>query len=508
MIFCRVILFIFIFSAFLSQSLARDPFSFHILTEPVTLDPVRSLGSWNSFVHFNLYRSLYRFDGTKKTSELAERCWQPSPLEWRCRIKKNLKYANGEKIEISHFLTAFQEAFSSTASAKIKSEVLFLKNAKKILDGKALVSELGIKAENNILIFNFDQVDSHFLGRLTSPLFSPRPPNIQNDQKLARDYATGPYRLKKIEPLKSVRLEPNHFYQNGHQNRPEVIALIVNNDATALSLYLKKQLHFLRRVPQDQYSSLLTQPEFKKHIHTQNMIRMDYVGFSGALVQQPELREALTLSLDYKELQDLLKSKGRPGCYSLSTAYYGSPALCYQTNIKKARSLIEKINLEKKNTELQFFYSIQGGEDIQRAVEWMQNQWKKNLGLSIRLNPTENTVLSARLRDSTPDLFRRGVPVDSPSCFAALEGFQTDHPENFLKISNPQIQKGLLLLAQSASEAQRKEKCREVLGRLMIENRMIPLGEIYFVILARPIFTGWKLNELNQLDLSNLRAAQ
>ena len=49
--------------------------------------------------------------------------------------------------------------------------------------------------------------------------------------------------------------------------------------------------------------------------------------------------------------------------------------------------------------------------------------------------------------------------------------------------------------------------CRRAIERLLNSNRLIPLGEMYFTIMASPAFTGWDLNELNQLDLSELRLA-
>ena len=39
---------------------------------------------------------------------------------------------------------------------------------------------------------------------------------------------------------------------------------------------------------------------------------------------------------------------------------------------------------------------------------------------------------------------------------------------------------------------------------LMKNYFLIPLGAIHFSMLAKPEFTGWKLNQMNQLDLSNL----
>ena len=491
---------------------AEEPsFRFHILSDPVTLDPLRSNGSWNSFVHYNLYRSFFRFDGTKRLNEYAKKCAYVSRLELHCQMKMDKKYSGGQKIVIADYLEPFKKAFESESTAKAKAELLFLKNAKAILAGKKKIQELGVKAhptKKDTMIFYFDEVDADFLNRLSSPVFSPRPVAAVTDEVLSRDYATGPYRFNKKESLKYVELVSNANYPGGHASRPTVKALIVNNDSTAYNLYKKGVLNFLRRLPQDQYNVALRSEETEKEIYIQPQLRMDHIGFSNNLIEQPVLREALTLSLDYVELQRILQARGKPGCFSLLKEYYEGPPICYEFNLKKAKELLSTVPADFFKKPIQMYYSIQGGDDIQRAVEWYQHQWKKNLQLDVHLNPSEFTELTNRLKENAPDIYRRGVPVDSSSCLSALETFQDGHPENYLKIKNKTLSKSLSLLNNpNLSMTQTKGHCRDALQAILKENRLIPQGEMYFVSMAKLAFTGWRLNALNQLDLSDLRYA-
>ncbi|MEK6556289.1 MAG: ABC transporter substrate-binding protein, partial [Bdellovibrionota bacterium] len=404
---------------------AEEPsFRFHILSDPVTLDPLRSNGSWNSFIHYNLYRSFFHYDGTKLVNENAKKCSYITLRELHCQMNMNRKYSNGQKITLRDYIQPFRSAFDKDTTAKAKAELLLLKNAKAILDGKKKKSDLGVSPhpqKKDVIVFTFDRPDADFLSRLSSPVFAPRPAEEVTSDVLARDYASGPYKFQKKENLKYVQLASNQYYEKGHATRPIVKALIVNNDSTAFNMYRTGVLNFLRRLPQDQYNVALKSEDLEKEIYVQPQLRMDHLGFAGILIDQPHLREALALSANYPELQRILQARGQPGCFSLLKHYYSGEAICYQFDLKKAKELLKIVSPEILKKPIQLYYSIQGGEDIQRAIEWFQNQWKKNLNLNIHLNPSENTELTNRLKTQPPDIYRRGVPVDSASCLSALE---------------------------------------------------------------------------------------
>ena len=49
--------------------------------------------------------------------------------------------------------------------------------------------------------------------------------------------------------------------------------------------------------------------------------------------------------------------------------------------------------------------------------------------LDVELEQVENKLFLDRLEKSPPDLFRKGINLDRPTCNAALEHFRTGHRE-------------------------------------------------------------------------------
>ena len=96
--------------------------------------------------------------------------------------------------------------------------------------------------------------------------------------------------------------------------------------------------------------------------------------------------------------------------------------------------------------------------------------------------------------------------MNRPTCLAALENFETGHKNNFIQFKNSKYDQVLFDLRKSVSLFEKKILCYKGLKVLKESSQIIPLGKMEFSILVRPEFTGWKLDSLFQLDLSELQA--
>jgi oligopeptide transport system substrate-binding protein len=78
--------------------------------------------------------------------------------------------------------------------------------------------------------------------------------------------------------------------------------------------------------------------------------------------------------------------------------------------------------------------------------------------------------------------------------------------EDYLKIRTPEFLELLANLKKSISQANKyQEACNKTIKYLLAQHFLIPTGPIHFTLLAKPEWTGWTLNEMNQLDLSGLK---
>jgi oligopeptide transport system substrate-binding protein len=482
----------------LSEAGGGKSFSFHLMAEPQSLDPVVAQGSSGGYLVYNLYRGLFRYDSQKGLiGEGAKNCLK-TKLKWTCRLNGDLRWSNGEKITASQYVQAFRRLIDPDSKSPQAEILLSLKNAPDILKGKKKITDLGVNApDDSTLVILLEKEDPELGYKLALPAAAPVY-QLPFPHEASKIVVNGPYRLQSWKKGRLMELRPNTFY-SGNSGRPPVSVYFVDDDATALNLYLSGRLSFLRRLVTDKIESFRSRPDF----YQVPMARFDYIGFGPRLKQDLKLRQALVQSLDYAQLGRLYHALGPPGCPSLSPRLQ-EQVFCHSFDQKKFRADFASAGA-LKNSRLVLAFSKMGGEDIQKGMEWVQHQWATHLGLKLELSPQEQSYYIRRLKNHDFDLFRKGVGLDRPTCLAALEIFLPSHPENYIQLEDKDYVQWVEKLASSRSGAESRRYCARAIQVLINKAYIIPLGEMNFTLLASPDFTGWSLNEMNQLDLSELK---
>jgi oligopeptide transport system substrate-binding protein len=309
--------------------------------------------------------------------------------------------------------------------------------------------------------------------------------------------SSGAYEIQSWDPQKKIELKPNpRFWKKGP--RPNLEVLMINEDSVALSLYEKGELSLLRRLPSLFIPKYKDRPDFFEV----EQIRFDYFGFSPKWKEMPEIRRAISRAIPYSEWQKLYQSKGLPGCAGLPS-HLMTESVCLTFDPVEAQAEWQPLRNRPKKFEV--LYSKQGGDDHKRTMEWLQAEILKNLNFTLEVNGIENHIFLQRLEKNPPDMFRKGVAPERPTCVSALENFETGNSENYIQFSDPRFDQLLKQMRETASLSQKQKLCTQALHLLVDPAWVIPTGPIHFTLLASPQWMGWKLNELNQLDLSELR---
>lgn len=473
------------FLLLVSLAFAGPTFKFHQPQEPSSLDPHRLRNPSGNFILNNLHRNLFFFDDEKGlVPDLGESCQRKKNI-LTCKLKKNLKWSNGTPLVAQDFVAAYTRLLNPELKL-VRADLLFpIRNAVEIYSGSKKPASLGVKAPNeHTLEFDLVQASPDFEYNLASTALAP-----------FRDFLyTGPYRLKSWDKGERILLENNpHFHFQSE--RPLVEIRFIEEDNVALQLYEKGQLDFLRRLPTFYIPKLKSRPDFVRY----PVIRFDYIGFGPRLKEHEDIRKALTYSLNYVELQKIFSSDGRPGCVGLPPEWYpNNEAPCFDFDLKKVPKL-------KDPPHLAMIFSALGGDDHKRATEWLQAQWKQNAKVKVKLEPKDNKVFLQILGASAPAIFRKGVTPDRPTCYSSLETFSNSNPENYIRLADPEYTAILKEWEKPLTKAEEQKLCLTTTEYLMKHHLIIPLGFIHFSVLVKPEYTGWKFNQMNQLDLSNLR---
>lgn len=486
------------------------PFRFHLFSEPQTLDPHIQRNSSSNYLLSNLHRNFYWYDDQKGLiADLGEKCERPKKLSIRCTLKKNLKWSDGSPLTATDFVESYQRFLNPELKAPRASLLFKIKNAKEVFLSQKPPQSLGAKVlKPNQFEIELAEPDPDFEYTLASFLVAPvKNRDLKMRNKFSIDQAadlvsSGPYKIKSWQRGQKISLIANPQYLAGYEQRPEVEVHFIEEDSVALRLYEKNELDFLRRLP----TLFLSKWKASKEFYWYPVIRFDYFAFGPDLDSQLNLRKALTHSLNYSELQKIFQSEGRPGCAGIPESWvHKLPChnfdMTVVNQIKKDPTWTTKVKLNLK-------YSAQGGDDHRRAMEWIQSEWKNKLDILVPSQSVENKIYTNELQTNPPSIFRRGVAPDRPTCLTVLETFTPHNPDNFIRMKDQVYFKILQQLTLAKSEKTKKDYCQKGIEFLLDHYYLIPTGGIHFAILAKPQFIGWKLNGMNQLDLSQLQAVK
>ncbi len=459
-------------------------FKLHLSVEPLTLNPTQQKGSGAMYLTNALHLPLFfsELDPRFRPGVLQSCRWL-NKTKLACKLSQGLKWSNGKDITATDVIRTF-DYFKDPKQQTLRPDLV--RNIKSLSSKNPLA-----------ILFELNQEEPRFQERLTSPLLAPiyetSFPKVDEGQKLI---TSGPYKIEKWESKRKITLAVNSFFK-GHPQRPKVEFYFIPEDTTALMLYEKGHLDFLRRIP----SAYMNSYENKKDFHLAPLVRFDYVGFGPTMEKERDLRMMLSQALQFEDWKQVLKARGRPGCFGIGVdLLQADPCL----DFKKSELDSWKTKLKESTLpRLELHYSTLGGEDHKRSMEWLQSEWKKNLNLNVTVKGLDNALFQREMSENPPPLFRFGVSLDYLSCANALENFLNNPNSNLPFKKEPLL--GIVEQLKKLRSGESEEKlCDKALVALLKENWIIPLGRIHISLLAKPEWKGWKLSALNYLDLSQL----
>jgi ABC-type oligopeptide transport system substrate-binding subunit len=490
-----------VFSSF--SQVHAGVFKFHVMADPHTIDAQAVSSTSGNFLIQSIYRGLFSYH-SKRGLELngAKKCWR-GPKTLTCTLSPTHRWSTGERIEARDYVRSFRRLANPDFKSPQAELVFTLKNGREIVQGKQPPRRLGVRELGRFTLrFEFAVEDPEFEYKLMNAATAPWPDmEIPGPKEISRWKSSGAFKISEWKPGHRVHFVRNEFYTlRANPHRPDLEALLVDNDGVALRLYENGDLSFLRHLAFMDTPRYRGRPDFFQL----PMARMDYFGFGPELADLSKLRLALLSSIDFATFQSLTPTKGPFGCVGLPRSYFAGEPVCLKYDPKLVKALRAEI---PKVPKLTLYFSQMGGEDSSQTTEWLQGQWRKN-GFDVELSSEEQIVYLRHIRTSPPQIFRKGLPLDRPTCLAGLESFTTASRDNYLKIDDAEYEKMVREVAKAKSPQRRRTLCRQALVKLYSLNRMIPAGEMYFTVLVSPRFRGWDINELNQLDLSQLTEVQ
>ena len=316
-----------------------------------------------------------------------------------------------------------------------------------------------------------------------------------NWTKPANIVSNGPYRLEFRRIRDRLRLTKNpHYWDADNVSLETIDALAIKSETTSLNMYINGQLDWSPTMPNTIMEQLRKRDDF---VSSQFLA----VYFYRLNVKRPPLdnvlvRRALNLAINKELICQQIVAAGQQPARSFVpprlAGYAGSECGAY--DVTRARQLLSKAGYPNGEglPKIQILYNT--SDSHREIAEFIQQEWKENLGIEIELRNLEWGTFLDTLSQRDYWVSRSGWIGDYPDPNTFLDMFVTAGPNNQTNWSRADYDALIESAKSEADSVKRMQMLQQAEKILMSELPIIP---IYFYVstnLVKPRVKGFSGN--------------
>ncbi len=453
---------------------------YDLASDPRNLDPQTVTDNAGKTVLKHVFEGLVakNEDGSIHTVCAESYTVSEDGLSYTFPLKKTLTWSNGDPLTADDFVFAFQRLFSPETSAHDYASFLCIKNAEEVLDGKAAPSDLGVRANENTVIFELSYRNQDFLQALTEVYAFPcnRKFFEESRGKYGSDVSfllyNGKFVISDWQKGKYVSLRQNRKYY-----APDTVLSDGINFYTAADNDISQRLldgtTDLAVLPWEIASTVDTEKFNIREFYTTTWV----LGFNQNVSAfcSTAIRQAFTLPLNNINAKvecqaDFLPANGiLPPDLSQNKSKTDLPTpqsdaqMLFSSGLKE----IEPETFPQKLTVL-----IPDRQEFKLFMTFAQKAWMDNFGIAVNFRALENSDYDSALKSGDFDLalFPLTAESNSPSSIYSL--FSSQSSANYLHWESPDFDSILQKIGASI-DSKEKEALLSDAEKLLTEEAIV-----------------------------------
>ena len=460
-------------------------------SEPPTADPGIAEDTTSSTIITATFEGLTRVGKDNKVHEAAAESYTVSEdgKKYTFKIRDN-KWSNGDAVTAKDFEFAWKRALDPKTASNYAYQLYYVKGAEAYNKGTGKVEDVGVKAvDDKTLEVELNNPTPFFLELVAFKTYFPvNQKVVEGNEKWAMDAKTivgnGPFKMETWEhKSKLVVVKNDNYWDKDNVKLDKIEFSMVEDENTELSMFENGELDWAgsptSALPTDAIPALkesgkmTTQPIAGTYFYRFNT---EKAPFNNA-----KIRKAFAYAIDRQGLIDNILQAGQlpaTGYIPMSMAL-NKDGYFKDKDLEAAKKMLEEGMKEagiSKFPAITLSYNTSEGH--KKIAEAIQDQWKKNLGVDVKLENKEWKVYLDDVHQGKYQVARAGWLGDFNDPINFLELYKDKKGgNNDTNWENPKYKE---LLNQSALEqdpAKRSAILAEAEQILMDE---MPIMPIYF----------------------------
>ena len=493
--------------------------------DPLTLDPQLNSAADGSHIINNTYEGLMReVDGEIVPGIAESYTVSEDGLVYTFTLRDS-KWSDGEPLTAKDFEFAWKRG----ANPALASEYMYIFESANILNageigkGKMSIDELGVKAlDDKTLEVTLSVPTEYFLQLACYPTLMPvREDVVDNDGVWAKDpskiVSNGPFVLTEYKMGDQLVLSKNENYWNAEEVTLEkIICYMIVDESTAHTKYTSGQLDINEFIPADEMPKLIAEdPTF----YILDKVGTYYYAFNmnNEAIKDVRVRKALSLAINREQIVNEVTRSGQVVAHGFmpdavsdhegnafnETA--GTYDVVDKGDVEAAKALLAEAGYPDGAglPEIEILYNT--SESHKKIAEALQEMWKQNLGINVKLTNQEWAVFQETTNNNEFDsLARRGWIGDYNDPQTMLEIFETNNGQNVGRYSSAEFD-AAMTASRKTTGAERMEYLFQAHDILMEDMPIIPIYYYSYPIMIQDTVEGWEITPMSKMWLGHAK---
>lgn len=439
---------------------------------------------------------------------VAER-WEVSGdnLTYTFHLRPNARWSNGEPVTAQDFSNSIRRMLTASLGADYAPMLYVLVNAEAYHKGALTdFASVGVVTPDaRTLRLTLNHPAPYFLSLLTHPAWFPV--YLPALEKAGSPYqrgskwtqpgnlvGNGPFVLKTWQRSDLIAVEKSPTYWDAANVRLKAIEFHPAADVESEERAFRAgQLHITEALPVGKVES------YRRH--SPDLLQIGAfldTYFYRLNVTRPglgnaQVRQALAAAIDRRALVEKITRGGQQPAHSLTPPGVGGyvPPDLIHHDYAAARRLLAEAGYPGGRGLPPFEIMINSSGNHRVIAEAIQEMWRRELGLEVRVNNMEQGSLLASRRTLDYQILRSEWAGDFLDAKTFLDVFRSDSSNNHTGWKNTQYDALLFAADRTADPAARHDLMRQAETLLLTDAPIIPIFYYTSVRLVHPAVRGW-----------------
>lgn len=478
-------------------------------SEPDTLDPRKMTADVDYVIGGQLFEGLTLMDEKAQCNPAAAEKWEVSPdgLVWKFFLRSDAKWSNGDPVTAQDFEYAWKTALSPELASEYAFQLYYIKNGENYNKGKCKADDVGVKAlDDKTLLVTLERPCAYFLSLTSTWTYYPvHKKTVEANPKWAAApesiICNGPFVLTVWKHNGSMEMVKNsQYWDAGNVTLNKLEVVLLDNGTTASSMLDSGQIDITNLMNMNDIPRLQQAGKLRQY----PSLGTYYLPFNTkkAPFDNPKVRKAFMLAIDRDAIcKTILKAGQIP---ALGWVPYGMPDAkpgeefrkvggeYYKDNdIETAKKLLAEAGYPAGRGLPPITYLYNTGEAHKAIAEAIQEMWKKNLGVDIKLANQEWKVYLNSMRQLDFQVCRYGWFADYVDPMTFIDVFQSDNGNNYTGWKNEKYDDLVNQAKKTNDQVVRMKLMHEAENMLMDEAVMVPLYQYRGTWAVKPNLKGF-----------------